>query len=62
MNIIKKDKKLYEVIEKPISVEEVENELRRIKDEKRNRGFEVYDEQIRQLEKKIKLMKDLCKK
>lgn len=62
MKIIKEDKKLYEVIKKPISIEEVENELRQIKDEKRNRGFEVYDERIKQLEKKIKLMKDLCKK
>ena len=59
MNIIKKDKKLYEIIEKPISIESVESELIRIKDEKRTRGFEIYDEQIRQLEKKIKLMKEL---
>lgn len=61
--IIKKEKdKLYEVIKKPISIEEAENELRQIKDEKRSRGFEVYDEKIRELEKKIKLIKDLCKK
>lgn len=59
MKIIKKDKKIYEVIEKPITIEEVENELKRLKDEKRNRGFEIYDEQIRQLEKKIKVIKEL---
>lgn len=59
MNIKKKDNKFYETIEKPISLEDIEGELRQIKDEKRNKGFEVYDERIRELEKKIKLMKEL---
>ena len=59
MKITKEKDKYYEVIKKPITLESVEDELKRLKDEKRNRGYEVYDEQIRQLEKKIKLMKDL---
>lgn len=59
MKITKEKDKFYETIKKPISLEEVEGELRQIKDEKRNKGFEVYDERIRELEKKIKLMKEL---
>lgn len=59
MKITKEKDKYYEVIKKPITLESVEDELKRLKDEKRNRGFEVYDEQIRQLEKKIKVIKEL---
>lgn len=59
MNIKKKDNKFYEIIEKPISLDSLNAELRRLKDEKRNKGFEVYDERIRELEKKIKLIKEL---
>lgn len=59
MNIIKEDKKFYEVIKKPISLDEVKEELNRIKREKKDRGFEIYDERIKQLEEKVKIMKKL---
>lgn len=59
MNIIKEKDKLYEVVKKPISVDGLEQELRQLKEDKRTRGFEVYDESIRELEKKIKLIKEL---
>lgn len=59
MKLIKKDKRIYEIIEKPVSVKGIEDELQRLKDEKRNRGFEVYDEPIRRLEDKLKQIKCL---
>ena len=59
MKITKEKDRYYEVIKKPITLESVEDELQRLKDEKRNIGYEVYDEQIRQLEKKIKVIKEL---